>query len=158
MRPDAEVNAIDSHGEYAGYTALIYASHFGLLDAVSALLSKPETDVNVEGDDDGYTALMLAAVRGHDAIVNLLLQRPELEVNKATKDTLETALMFASKKGHHAVVHILLKHPNIDLNLKDWRGVSAIHKAAGNGNPTAIQELLKRSELDVTQVEEVFLI
>ncbi len=149
MRPDADVNVLDVHveGEYAGYTPLAYACHFGIENAVLALLSRTDLKVNQQCDGKGHTALMLAAMRGHDAIVDLLIQRPDLEVNKATKKAFHTALMFAALRKHRKVVEVLVGHPDIAVNSKDCNMVSVFQMA--QGDPGVCRMMLDRPELDV---------
>lgn len=89
--------------EIRGGTALMFASQFGRLGVVTALL---DAGCNPNAQDAyGYTALMDAAREGHYEVCELLLARGS-NLNARSK-TGSTALRQASANKHERVVQLL---------------------------------------------------
>jgi ankyrin repeat protein len=83
----ADVNAFDKNG----YTPLISAAMYGLLDSVQTLIEKG-ADVNAR-NNDGVRALTYAAMYGHTDVVRLLIKNG---ANVSAKDDMnQTALSMS---------------------------------------------------------------
>jgi serine/threonine-protein phosphatase 6 regulatory ankyrin repeat subunit B len=120
-------------GPIVGDTPLMWASRFGHLDVVNALLVA-KADVNAINDRDG-TALMLAATYGQVEVVKTLLAA-NANVN-ATNAEGATALMKAASFGRPdvqlAVAKILLD-AHADVHAKTRAGISALSLAVKNAD------------------------
>ena len=86
--------------------ALFSAAYNGRTEAVKALISQPNIDVNAQ-NEDGITALILAAFHGHTEVVKALISQPNIDVNAQDKDG-DTALMLANTKGYTEIHGLLL--------------------------------------------------
>jgi ankyrin repeat protein len=124
-----------------GYTALMMASHLGVLDIVQILFENG-ADVNARSDS-GNTALILAAKYNHPAVVFYLLQQGA-DANAAVNGV--TALQHAAWADNRTIMLYIFAHGGAStINKKnDRRGRTALHFAAVKNNETAIQLLLDR--------------
>ena len=137
----------------SGNTALLRACDNGNQEIALALLSKPETDVNMIGE--GETALTCAARRGMISVVEILLEREGLEINHRVSSAFKgkTALIWAGEEGHQDVIRLLVKHDQLEVNMMDDDGYTALIWAADNGHLEAVRELLKHPLIDVNCVD-----
>ena len=123
-----------------------------------------------EAKAKGFTALMFAARDGHDGIVEQLLERRDTDVN-ASNEYSRTALILAAQRGHERVVRLLLDRNDIDVNVVAYRrentscimceghicypkfakvrGHTALMFAAKIGHKGTVEQLLKRTDIDV---------
>jgi ankyrin repeat protein len=100
--------------------AIRYASEYGFVEVVKALLEHKDKDGNLVVDPaagDSY-AIRLASENGHLAVVKVLLQYKDKDgnsvVDPAARDSY--AIRLASENGHFAVVKVLLEHKDKDGN------------------------------------------
>ena len=126
--PATDVNMQDS----AGNSALMYAAYkineneerisyslgryyqnpfallrgYGNLDALNALLARPEININFQ-NSDGFTALMLAAYSDNIKAVELLMSRKDVNIYLTNKDG-KTALDLAREKKYRVVQRLIL--------------------------------------------------
>jgi cytohesin len=112
---------------YLGTSTLIFASEFGYLEIVQALLGREGTDVN-RGDNDWNTALHKAAWKGHLEVARALLQAGANA--RKSNDYGRTPLHLASGEGHIEIVRALLEAgAGADVRKCDVDGWSPIHHA-----------------------------
>jgi len=120
-RPDYCNSVMDS-----GWTPLAYASNFGHVIIVEALL-EGGADVNLVGID-GSTALMAACKCSRSEDTLLVLQK--LFDKKADSQLVDkngkTALIYAVRSGKYDVVELVLKHSLNIINHKDKRDWTAL--------------------------------
>ncbi|KAI2494864.1 serine/threonine kinase [Fragilaria crotonensis] len=152
LRRGANVNAKTEYG----YTALIWASYYGHLEVVCALLNHDGVDVNIQ-NCIGETALICASYRGHLEVVCPLLMHNGVDVNIQNNNG-NTALIYASDKGHSEVVRALLKDDDVDVNIKSNRvdvnfknddGKTALIRASKFGHLELVRSLLNHNGVDV---------
>ena len=153
---------------YHGYTALMWASEYGNLEAaklliengadvnakdkygdtalieaghleVVKLLIENGADVNVE-NEFGENALMRASEYGNLEKVKLLIEK-EADVNAKNEDG-KTALMRASREGHLEVVKYLIEN-GADVNAKSNNGWTALMRASYNGHLEVVKYLIE---------------
>jgi ankyrin repeat protein len=135
--------------------AIRYASEYGFVEVVKALLEHKDKDGNLVVDPaagDSY-AIRLASENGHLEVVQLLLDYKDrdghLVVNPAALDNY--AIIVASMDGHVAVVQVLLDHkdkdgnPVVDPAAKDNR---AIRLASQSGRVKVVKMLLEHKDKD----------
>ncbi len=112
----------------------------GDLAAVRALVAKGANVSAPHGD--GMTALHYAAQRGDSAMVTVLL-RAKANVKAVTRIGGYTPLLVAAKTGNGAAVTALIKAGS-DANALTTSGASALHFAAGAGDPVSVKALLDK--------------
>jgi ankyrin repeat protein len=128
LKQHARINARN----WQGYTPLICAVKAGNASTVTLLLKKKGLpDI---ADDLGMTPLHHASQQGALNIIKLLLANP------ATKKIIDcidkhgkTPLIHAINRSHMRTITILL-HSEANPNVKDIRGMTAMHYAAQTGN------------------------
>ena len=126
----------------AGWSAIMFASRSGHLQAVDLLL-KENADPNVQ-NLKGWTALIFASLNGDHQVVEILLEKGA-NPNIHTIDGL-TALIIASINGHLQVVALLLK-ACADPNFPYEDGQTALMFASFEGD-LQVAELLLREKAD----------
>ena len=88
------------------FSALHYASFFGIAEAVAGLIEMGCYDINEE-DFSGCGPLAWAAQNGHERVVEILLRRREIKPDKPDKQG-RTPHVQAAWNGHEGVMKILL--------------------------------------------------
>ncbi|KAG0715438.1 Ankyrin repeat family A protein 2 [Chionoecetes opilio] len=138
---DVEVDEVDS----TGFTALMWASHYGQLPTARLLLQH-RAKVDTEGED-GETALLLAASNGHHETVKLLIS---CGADPSHTDHMgNTGLMYAAHGGHSHTAHELLEH-GADPLPTNLAGVSAFSIAVNRGSKQ-VQLIMERSFLKLLE-------
>lgn len=121
-----------------GWTALMWAAHFGLTENARALVAKG-ANVNAQ-DNIGWTALMSAATKGRAATVRFLLEKG---ANVNIKDSSGwTALMSAAGSRNLETVKALLES-GADVNAKDKMGWTSLMGASDTGQVDTVRALLR---------------
>ncbi len=92
-------------------------------------------------DVTGHTALHLAACKGHAEVVAQLLKGGALPDLPTKNQEQSTALMLAASCGHENCVQVLLEN-KANPNLQDYRGHTAVSKAALQNCSTVVKVLL----------------
>jgi uncharacterized protein len=134
---------VDAKCARDGYTALLYASNFGCLEAALVLLEHG-ADASLAGRS-GYTPILVASENGNVDILRLLLLDKRADVN-AQGDEGETALHRASS----AEVACMLLESGANVHAKDHDGDTALHQQAyarrdtSKGRLAIVQMLLDR--------------
>jgi len=140
----------DSYPEgcYTGplWNGLHFASHFGIVEIVTALIEMGCYDLN-EGDYEGYTALASAAWKGHEEVVEVLLGRQEVSPDTPDNDG-RTPLSFAAVNGHEGVVKTLLKREDVNRDKPDNSGSTPLARAVEYGREEVVKILLGREEVN----------
>jgi ankyrin repeat protein len=154
-------NALPDEERAKGITPLMWASNYGDIARVKALLSKG-ADVNAR-DTDGWTALHHAALGGdgpmspalgssHSQVMQALISAGA-DVNAKTKEG-EMALTMAAAKGQSEWVKVLLQN-GADVNAKNSLGETSLIAAASKGHSDEDAEatisLLLQAGADVNQ-------
>jgi len=105
---------------------LLQAVREGNVERVKELLSKEDTNVDMQ-DDEGATPLILAAIGGHFTITQLLIGLGA-NLNHQDKVTGWTALMQATFFSHIDIVELLLQS-DADVSLTAQNGCTALDLA-----------------------------
>ena len=113
--PGIDIHAQNSEGE----TALMVASKYGRMEALTSLLQREDIITSINSRDaKGATALIQAAEGKQAAAVQALISMTDaLDVN-ATDNQGFTALMWACKMNSKPVVEALLAAPSVDVTVK----------------------------------------
>ena len=93
-------------------------------------------------DATGVTALQLACCKGHAEITAQLLKagaQPDLATKSQERST---ALMICAACGHEHCARVLLEW-KADPNLQDYRGHTAVSRAALENQPDVVEALLR---------------
>eukprot|EP00747_Dinoflagellata_sp_TGD_P204942 gnl/TRDRNA2_/TRDRNA2_78658_c0_seq1.p1 gnl/TRDRNA2_/TRDRNA2_78658_c0~~gnl/TRDRNA2_/TRDRNA2_78658_c0_seq1.p1 ORF type:complete len:270 (+),score=44.02 gnl/TRDRNA2_/TRDRNA2_78658_c0_seq1:28-837(+) len=87
-----------------GYTALHFASYYGLPQVCHEILARGADTalVNVRDSEYGYTALHIAAYGGHLSVCQVLLSEKSLDVHAQDKQG-HDALHYAEEEGHREI-------------------------------------------------------
>ena len=125
-------------------TALYYASKFGNVNVVDALL-KEKADPNVCDKNDN-SPLMVASKEGHVQIVTKLLLQENTDFNKRGQFR-RTALWYACNIGKEVVVDALLE-AKADQNVCDEDDNSPLIVATQKGHFQIVTKLLQRENTD----------
>lgn len=172
-----------SAADSLGYTALMYASQVGAVDAIQVLVDAG-ADVNAVSSE-GWTALLLSALQGQAEAATALLghgadpaitfgggftplmvaaARGNAAVAEAlvagglsTEDALSdgrTALMAAAEGGHVEVVEKLLEL-GADVNAQSNGGGTAATSAVRNGHLAVVPALAEAGALFVAGMESL---
>lgn len=131
-----------------GMSVLAYMAGWGEADTVQMLLDKGAS-VNAPSAG-GRTALMAAAYSGQVSVVQALLDRGA-DVNAKSLDG-RTALMFAAQDGDVEIVRSLMDQ-RADVHARATDGWTALMFAASYGNADALQELLRKSDVNAETPE-----
>jgi ankyrin repeat protein len=145
-RPEIQVNKTCTSPS-VGTTALIYAAHQGQTEAVKALLTHPDIDIDAK-DNSCSTALTYASQGGYYATAEALLDKgADTEVLQAGSEG--TAIMRAIDGNQISNVKLLIKR-GANLHHKDTFGRGVLHSAAVNKRAEILRILLaKDPTLDV---------
>lgn len=132
---------INATTNYSGRTALIYASRYGYIEIVRALISRG-ADSNIQ-DGYGMTALMHAT--DFNGVKQEMLKPLLLAgVNILAEDEYGiTALMRATDFTEHTKVVKSLIKAGADVNIKDIKCETALMLAAFYGYPDIVKALIK---------------
>lgn len=117
-----------------GRSALMYASAYGNVETVNALI-RAGADVTHYGG----ASIIHAAAHGKSDIIEVLIQAGADVNTKNSSGT--TALMLSSREGHVASVTVLLK-ASADVNAKNNNGWTALMYASENGHTEIVKALL----------------
>eukprot|EP00854_Cymbomonas_tetramitiformis_P016984 gene16984-20188_t len=151
------LKAISDSGKYQdlleaktpdGGTPAMSAAVHGRVDALRVLIAN-KVDLDVQ-DEDGWTALMYAAVSGHSNCVQaLVLAGAKRNIKNEDGDT---ATALAKSQRFTEVLRAL--DFGADLDLADTEGMTALMKAATDGNTDLIRDLAAAgAKLDLQTVE-----
>jgi len=132
---------------------LHYASNFGIVEVVTALMRMGCYDLN-EGDYWGFTALVSAAWMGHEEVVEILLGREEVSPDKPDNNGW-TPLSHAARKGNEGVVKILLGREEVNPDKPDNDGRTPLSYAAHYGKEEVVKILLGREEVNPDKPDNV---
>src|SRR5258708_28896943 len=127
-----------------GRTALNRSVIEGKINALLMLLDK-KASIPVPATN-AATPLANAVTYGHQPIVQLLIER-SADVDQADAAT-NTPLQVASQGGaylpNNVPVLTMLIAPKAKIDLQDWRGRSALYRAATEGKEDALRLLLEK--------------
>mmetsp|Transcript_7720 Transcript_7720/g.11628 ORF Transcript_7720/g.11628 Transcript_7720/m.11628 type:complete len:655 (+) Transcript_7720:109-2073(+) len=123
-----------------GDTALFVASKAGHKDAVLALLSAPETQVNWR-NHKGITSLSAASHKGRTEIVKILI-KAGADVNAESYNG-STPLIQSSHFGHIEVVVNLVKAGAI-VDKPNNKGTTALMRATQEGKEEVVEFLIQK--------------
>lgn len=148
MNKDEQRVAHDTRDDY-GWTALMFASHFGKNACVNYLL---DWGAVVDASDiNGETALMKASEHGKLECCRTLIRR-NAALDAQCHDG-STALMLAAYHNKPLCVEALIDGGAI-MNIKDGAGDTALELAAMAGNCECVKILLERGAVPtVSDVE-----
>jgi ankyrin repeat protein len=145
--PDYDVNVTNSEG----YTPLHLAVHPKCkMVLMKKILAKTNSEnVNKPIDEYGQTALHLAIYNQSEFAVKELLKRDDVDVNVKNNNN-GTALHYACcRKNIPIDLFTKILEKSTDINAKDENGCTALHLAIALENRTAVEELLKRDDVNV---------
>ncbi|XP_003217040.1 photoreceptor ankyrin repeat protein [Anolis carolinensis] len=96
----------------------------------------------MELDINGRNGLLVACFKGFVDIVTSLSKCRYVDINHQDNDG-NTALMIAAQAGHITIVNYLLNYyPGLELEMRDFRGLTALMKAAVQGRNECVAALL----------------
>ena len=122
------------------------ASHFGIVEAVSALIEKEGCDIN-QSNCEGFTALMCAARQGNEEVARLLLTLDCVNPNQRDRGS-RTALWWASWNGHEGMVKLLLARDDISPDVAGEKTVTPLACASWKGHEGVVKLLLARDDVN----------
>jgi E3 ubiquitin-protein ligase mind-bomb len=112
------------------------------------VILEKSTDVNAQ-EKDGWTALEVAIRSESEIAVKEMLKRKDVDVNLKNKYN-HTALHYAFLwKNMPIELFKIILEKLTDINAQDENGNTALHWAIGQENRTAVEELLKRDDVNV---------
>ena len=137
----ADIHATDGNGR----TALLWAAYYGHTDVLKVLI-KQDKRVLEFVDPEGRTALHWATKPDNVDCIRLIAKHsPKDLVMMQDKDD-SNALMWSVLCGHPVHLSVLLKQcPLSDLSQADTMGHTPLHYAAGIGQESCCQVILKRA-------------
>ena len=117
---------------------LIQAASENDVCSVSAIISKGS--MNLNNTVNGYAALVKAAQKGYEGVVSLLISAG-VDVN--AEEQLRPPLIAATIAGQKPMVSFLLKS-GANLEIQDYKGFSALSKAAFKGQMDMVNFLIEK--------------
>jgi ankyrin repeat protein len=144
-RDDVDVNLKTNYN----HTALHYASVWKKMpiDLFRIILEKSK-DVNAQ-EEDGNTALHWAIGQENRTAVEELLKRDDVDVNLKNNNRRRALHCAAEWKNMPRNLFRVILGKSTDVNAQDKHGWTALHWAIAMENRTAVEELLKRKDVDV---------
>jgi E3 ubiquitin-protein ligase mind-bomb len=143
---DVDVNLKDNDNQMALHYAAVWKKIS--TELLTKILEK-SADVNAQ-DERGNTALHRAIIQENKTAVKVLLKRKEIDFNLKNNQN-QTALHLTSvKKDIPIDLFRMILEISTDVNAQDERGCTALHFAIIFKNRTAVEELLKRMDVNVT--------
>jgi ankyrin repeat protein len=145
--PDYDVNVTNSSGYTPLHLALQLQCKMVLIKKILARMNSE--NVNVQ-NENGWTALHDAIMYKYESAVKELLKRDDVDVNLKNKYNL-TALYYACCLWKNIPIDLFTKifEKSTDVNAQARDGNTALHLAIMYKSATALQELLKRKDIDV---------
>lgn len=129
---------VKGHGD-DGYTMLMYASQFGLLD-IAGLLLNLGADIEAKSTQH-FTSLDIAIWNKHEAVVQLLLERGAKATGTPGKT--DSCLLIAASLGLEAIVKLLVDH-GFDIERQGYLERTALHVSSLRGYIGVVRLLLDR--------------
>ncbi|KAH6903949.1 hypothetical protein BKA70DRAFT_582864 [Coprinopsis sp. MPI-PUGE-AT-0042] len=145
--PAAQLQSPNTQTRRWKNSPLMLAVEHGHLACAKALLSLPDTDLNLRDWDD-RSALMCAILGEHIECLQLLLKSPGIDLD-AVDDAGFTAFCLACYEGHLEAVKLLLEFPGIDINAVDGAGWTALICATSQGHLDVVKLLLGFPGIDI---------
>lgn len=137
-----------------GYTALLFAVEYGLLDTVDVLINAG-ADITV-CNDSKQNALMIASQYGHRYLTKQFLGLDSIDINAQCIDG-RTALHYAAMRSRRPIVDMLLSHSQPPaLRLKDTRGVTPLIAAARQVDLEVVKRILTAGDSTLLEDEDRF--
>ena len=134
------------------WPAIHWASYFGIVEAVAALVGGEGCDIN-QSDCIGFTALMWAARQGNEEVVRLLLTRKDVNADKPDEGG-KTPLWWASCEGHEGVLKLLLARNDVNPNKPSNDGQTPLWHACFSGHEGVVKLLLTQNNVDADKPDE----
>ncbi|KAM7220562.1 Ankyrin repeat-containing domain protein [Rhypophila decipiens] len=130
-------------------SGLHLAAYFGIPDAVSRLISGPNS---LERPDNSHrTPLSWAAEKGHTLIVGMVLQQGSAPDSENLDG--KTPLNWAAKRGHEEIVRLLVqKGANPDCACHSQR--TPLSRAASRGHLSVVRLLIEEYKVRVDPPDE----
>ncbi|KAH6903975.1 ankyrin repeat-containing domain protein [Coprinopsis sp. MPI-PUGE-AT-0042] len=150
--PAAQLQSPNAQTQHLEDSPLMLAVEHGHLACAKALLSLPDTDLNLRHFDGGR-ALMRAIEWEHIECLQLLLKSPGIDLN-AVDDGGWTALILACYVGYLEAVKLLLESPGVDINAVDAFGRTALIRAMSQGHLDVVKLLLGFPGIDINAKDE----
>jgi ankyrin repeat protein len=145
MLHEADVNAVDMHGDSALLTAAIQ-NH---LRVANILLQTPDIDPNL-ANIHRLTALHCAAQDNHHHMVRRLLKLNNINVNAVDEDGY-SALMLAAIYGNFEAAELLCNDRRTDMTLRDPEQKDALMLAYEHEHPVIVDLLLRYADVNDTR-------
>jgi len=112
------------------------------MNLVDAILSSPETNVNIE-DSNGDNAALWALKNDMKDCLNVILARGGLNINHKNKDG-QCLLTISMTKHDYDIAKILIQKPGINLDVVDENGISFPFILLHSENLELIQEIVEK--------------
>ncbi|KAH6902536.1 hypothetical protein BKA70DRAFT_1112840 [Coprinopsis sp. MPI-PUGE-AT-0042] len=147
IAPAAQLQSPNAQTPYWEESPLVLAVKHGHLACAKALLSLPDTDVNLRARD-GSNALIYAIEKEHIECLQLLLKSPGIDLD-AVDDGGWTALILSCAMGYLEAVKLLVEVPGIDINAVGVGGQTALMCATSEGHLDVVKLLLGFPGIDI---------
>lgn len=131
-----------------GSTALAHAISLQNAELVTALVKRPDAEVDCQDKKWGLTPLLYAAKHGLDEVCRLVLKHEDVAINARDADG-RTALQHCGIQGWQGVVEDIVSRPDTDMNAADSEGLTALAVAIEANHTGVIRAILSASHLDV---------
>jgi ankyrin repeat protein len=128
-----------------GFSALMNATMWGHLDAVTTLLAAEGIDINIKSSA-GSTAFMIACIKGRIELVKALLAAHQKTSNfniNNTNNNGSTALMISCMNSPVETAKLLLTIPQINTRVQNNYGQTALEHAKGKEKEDEIKALFQ---------------
>lgn len=131
-----------------GFTALMYAAHFGKQDIAELLLNQNGIEINAK-NNEGDTALGWAAYQGHLEIVALLLPKLTYDEINAPNNLNFTAAQEAQNRGHVNIASLILEK---SLSLRKVIALNEFIEVVKRGGMNASRKMRSFVAEDITVI------
>jgi ankyrin repeat protein len=145
-RDDVDVNLKNNNNVTALHFACLWKNI--PIDLFRIILEK-STDVNAQDDEYGYTVLHGAIMSKSKNVVEELLKRKDVDVNLKRNDNQTTLHQASWWKDIPRNLFTKILEKSTDVNVQDKGGNTTLQSAIKGENRTAVEELLKRMNVNV---------
>jgi ankyrin repeat protein len=150
--PGSNINQIEARNQQ---TLLIIGIAYAKSFIFNYLLNYEGCDPNIK---DKYDSFALHILTKFSQIVSIKCICSHLKTNiNICKKNQNTLFLVAIQTNQVQTALVLLQYPSIKINLKNSKGISALHPDALGGNVDIVREIFKYPKCEVNILTNVFL-